>query len=262
VKESIGDIKIGWHVFKDNYKSYIAVELFVIAGMFGFVLLGLLFFIFVEVMIFLSLELPREIFFVILILIFLMILFVFFFSAFTGTLYGLTYDIMSSGDLYTEFKHAFTYFRKFWKEYILISIPFLIVSLILEFTRNLELILKLPIILLEFLAIIILVEIYPSMTAQGSLKRGVKENFHILRSEFKRLFASIGFFFFIFRLPIHIFIILGTIFSSDENISLVFLFLFYIFVLINSMIGAPILSIISTRIYNTVDLERSIQQPK
>ena len=118
MNKSVEDFQLSLKVFKDNLRAYLSVVLFVLAGSFGILLLGLAALGFVVIIQIYDLNLTKNtrilLFLFIAILIFISLLVVFVFSAFNATLYGLSYDIMSSGNLYTEFRNAFIHFRKHW----------------------------------------------------------------------------------------------------------------------------------------------------
>jgi len=278
------DFKVSWQMLKMNYKAFLATELFA----FLTALILLLLFSGIVILIYflaptLSLEDLRtqlndysRFQFSTIGTIFLAVGQV----LLVGLLYcqyGLSYDIMSTGDLFSEFKRAFWYFKRYWWQYLLIS---LISGLGLFIPVGIQMI-KLPITignvlidsgliivryLLLFVFIILSGIILPSLTAQGSLKNSFKEASRIIKKYPKRLFKTWIRFFLMFLLPIIILSItidvLFFYFSESgwgiqtSTIYLVFIVIYLVFYLVFLFLAIPLSTLISTRIYNSVDIEK------
>lgn len=255
MNKSVEDFQLGLQVFEDNLRAYISVVLFVIAGSFGILLLGLAVLGFVVIIEIIGFDLTDNarllIFFLIGLLFLLAILVVFVFSAFNATLYGLSYDIMSSGNLYTEFRNAFIHFRKHWLAYIVISIPMLSVSMVYQYFTKEQLISYILFMFIDFLSIMYFTGLLTSITAKGQFFHSFIESFTLLKNDFKRIALTIGIYFLIFRTPYIIAVYISKLGLTINSIILLLLAGNFILMLFASLIGSPILSILATRIYNT-----------
>ena len=278
------DFKVSWQMLKMNYKTFLATELFA----FLTALILLLLFSGIVILIYflaptLSLENLRtqlndysRFQFSTIGTIFLAIVHV----LLVGLLfcqYGLSYDIMSTGDLFSEFKRAFWYFKRYWWQYLLIS---LISGLGLFIPVGRQMI-NLPITignvlidssliiaryLLLFVFIILSSIILPSLTAQGSLKNSFTEASRIIKKYPKRLFKTWIRFFLMFLLPIIILSItidvLFFYFSESGSwiqtsvIYLVFIVTYLVFYLVFLFLAIPLSTLMATRIYNGVAIEK------
>lgn len=251
MSQSFEDVKIGLRIFRDNILAYFAVMAFIVASIFLITAFLLITFVFGLLLSFLDTQLPNDVGILILIFVplitFFVLIIAIFFSAFNGTLYGLSYDIMSSGDLYTEFKHAFTYFRKFWLKYLIISLFALVIAmsyylLLLPGDQTLLLIL---IILVDYLSLMYITGLYTSVTAKGSLKNAIFESEKLLIKDFRRIALTIGIYYIIFRFP---YILFFSLLKQDIGAFLIGNMMIFGIV---SFLGTPILTIFATRIYNT-----------
>lgn len=262
--EAFKDLKLSWILFFENYRAFITTEIFAIVAFLATILSALAFL--AGLTLIFSGSLATEFF--VLLIVFLVILgFNFLFYGFMSCQYGLSYDIMSSGDLFTEFRKVFYYFKRFWWQYSLIT--FLIyfptifspVNTLLPNTiqiQGLELLigpltpLKLIIyFVIEYIWFVVFIELYPSITSQGRLRTSIKENFTILSKNMGRLFTSFGLYYIIFKVPIIIFYSItitppwNQLSPHYEVITMINDF----YILISSLLGPPIISLIATRIY-------------
>lgn len=271
------DFTVSWQMLKANYKAFLMTELFAFISLILFVivlgLIGLIIFVAVPTLSFENFInevrnekdirhsiLGRIVFTLINVTI----------IGFLNCQYGLAYDVMSSGDMFSEFKRSFQYFRRFWWQYILMAFisglclflpaggngddqPYL--------TGYMALDLGLTVIryLLLFVVIILASGILPSLTAQGSLKRSFIEAYRIIKKYPTRIIKTWGIYFLIFILPIALLdflqLELYTFFEVSWWIYFVrvpntILYLLYLFV------GFPMSTIVATRIYNNVEFER------
>ncbi|MHA1245332.1 MAG: hypothetical protein ACTSP7_12275, partial [Candidatus Heimdallarchaeota archaeon] len=184
--------------------------------------------------------------------------------------YGLSYDIMSSGDLFSEFRRAFSYFRKYWWQYILLSFISGF-SLFLPMGRAIfnrphpieNIFFDIGFILLRYLLLFILIilssSILPSLTAQGRLKNSFIEANRLLKKAPKRIIKTWSRFYLLFLLPLLLLNIttylLHTLLGRSPwviaiNATFLVGYLVYLFIAI------PWSTLIATRIYNSVDIER------
>ena len=274
------DFYISWKMLKDNYKAFLATEIFAFLTYISAVILSLI------VIVIIYLIIPSENFEGIRILIIrgkistnILSVFVMVTSStlLTGLLYcqyGLAYDIMSSGDMFTRFVSSFHYFKRFWWQYLLLALANSVNLLIFVFSEIIDIanpgykiLADTGIMLAQygimFLFLLIFNCILPSLTAQGKLKNSFVEVYRILKKNFKRLVKTWLVYFVVFILPIAVtsLIVLELEYFYWEQtwgkiivallfcLRLLFSFIFF-------FIGFPIKSLIATRIYNSADFER------
>jgi hypothetical protein len=182
---------------------------------------------------------------------------------------------MTSGELFTEFRRSITYFKKFWLYFALLSLPYVLIIVmdqfftlffLLEIIHSHEgnridlVVIKIIVYSFDFMLYISLIEIFPSIIVVKNLKQCITENFLILSHNFKRLFFSVGTYCLIFRGSMLIVDIARILIVTSEETFLLFNMIFAIFAFINALIGLPILSLISTRIYNTTILTTELEE--
>ncbi|MHA1126903.1 MAG: hypothetical protein ACTSO7_14945, partial [Candidatus Heimdallarchaeota archaeon] len=184
--------------------------------------------------------------------------------------YGLSYDIMSSGDLFSEFRRAFSYFRKYWWQYILLS--FLSgFSLFLPIGRAIfnrphpieNIFFDIGLITLRYLLLFLLIifssSILPSLTAQGRLKNSFIEANRLLKKAPKRIIKTWSRFYLLFLIPLMLLNIttysLHTLLGRNPWV-IVINVMFLVGYLVYLFIAIPWSTLIATRIYNSVDIER------
>lgn len=255
MNKSIEDFSIAWAVFKDNLRAYLSVVLFVIVSVFGIVLIGIgtfgIFFTLNVLGIRLSQDVRIFLFIVLSVTIFIMLAITLVFSAFNATLYGLSYDIMSSGDLHTEFRKAFTYFKSNWFSYLVISIPLLLSSLTYQLVTKDQILEYIVFIFIDYFSIMYISGLLTSVTAKKKLIFSFKESFFLLKSDFRRIALTIGIYFLIFRSPYIISVYIAKLGLTIDFLILTLLITNFLLMLFAGLIGNPILSILATRIYNT-----------
>ncbi len=271
------DLKISWKMLKANYRAFLMTELFVfISFIIAFLLAGGIFAIiitsipsltFSEVLA--DIKSKENIRYSIIGSVFMGISHTLVVS-FLNCQYGLAYDIMSSGDMFSEFKRAFKYFRRFWWQYMLfslISVGSIFIPRRRGYFRSEEITssiyFDIGIIVVQLMIYFIFTVIssgtLPSVTAQGSFKNSFVETIRILRKHPERILKTWGTYFFIFifpvvaisfvRMELHYFLGTNKWFLIFDIIVLL-LYLVYLFV------GYPLKTLISTRIYNSIDFER------
>lgn len=266
--ESRTDLAIAFKVYLEYKKAYISTFILFLIGIVVLVFTGIYIIVFVILDNSFQFDEITGVFFM---LITLLILFSIFFLllSYARTTFGLTYDIMTSGELFTEFRRSITYFKKFWLYFALLSFPYALLivtdqlfglfSLLTiiqtqEGNRIFLVSIKLVVYLIDFMLCISFIEIFPSIIAVKNLKQSITENFTILRQNFKRLLFSIGIYHLVFRGPMFIADITRILVVTSEETFLPFNMIFLVFTVINALMGYPILSLISTRIYNTTIL--------
>ncbi|MFX0133967.1 MAG: hypothetical protein ACFFDN_10025 [Candidatus Hodarchaeota archaeon] len=290
------DFKLSWNLLKENWKAFISTILF--AGVFLFLLAAILFILVHFIPNFFILDITqnfaniftRLIYFLSRFFIILITIFVFF--AFLSCQYGLAYDIMSSGDMFAEFKGSFTYFRRHWWQYSLLMILIswgiflpgrdpvppqnrpilnLIAYTIIE-TDIFSIIRDIIVLIFYFFWFIIFINTLPSVTSKGYNKEKVKfsqiknfknsfiESFRIFRKYPMRLLTTWAIFFLIFFIPLITGIIVSRILFQPFVVSQ----LMPILRIINTalwanfiFIGTPMMALLATRIYNSIELENS-----
>lgn len=266
--ESITDIKVAFKVYLEYKKEYILTFIIFLTGIIVLAFTGIFI---VQFGILENYFQVDEILRLLLLPFILLILGLIFFLllSYARTTFGLTYDIMTSGELFTEFRRSITYFKKFWLYFALLSLPYVLIILMdqliglfslleiihsQEVNRNFLVILKIFVYFIDLMLCISLVEIFPSIIVIKKLRHSISENFLILGQNFKRLFFSIGIYHLLFRGPMVVVDIARILIVTNEETFLLFNMIFLIFTFINVLIGLPILSLISTRIYNTTIL--------
>ncbi|NVM01989.1 MAG: hypothetical protein HWN67_06615 [Candidatus Helarchaeota archaeon] len=192
--------------------------------------------------------------------------------------YGLAYDIMSSGDMFAEFKGSFTYFRRHWWQYSLLMIliswgifipgrdplpppnrPFLNLLIYVSIENDILSIRRDIIgVIFYFFWFLIFINTIPSITAGKNFKNSFGESFRIFRNYPKRLITTWGIFFLIFFIPLITSITISRLVFQPfvysplfQILRLITTTLWFIFI----FIGSPMMSLIATRIYNSVDLQ-------
>lgn len=191
-------------------------------------------------------------------------------NLFLSCQFGLAHDIMTSGFMYTEFKKSFTYFWRYWWQYLILNFlislfsPF---SLLSFWTPPASI--SLPLIslliniiifsIIHFMLFMLVIATFPSITHQGSLFKSFFESFRILKKDFKRVIKTWGFFYILFYIPSYI-LIIPLYFSINTYLG-TFLLIVILGAIIGTvmflyLIGSPLMALISTRIYNSVDFKR------
>ncbi|QEE17230.1 hypothetical protein DSAG12_03062 [Promethearchaeum syntrophicum] len=260
--ETILDFKICWKLYKANFKTYLKYSLFIF-----FIQLIVSLIVNIGVVSLLIGVFKVNPFEIVEILIWVIIPTTVLLYALQGAFYGLAYDIMSTGDEFAEFRGAFRYFRKYYWQYTIITLltsspAFIIIinlSSLLDISPyNVETILLnslggIFIFILLFLWSLVFMMTFPSITAQGSISRSFKENFKILRRNFKRIFLSFGLNFLLFLMPFYIATLLQFIVFpiADSPLRITLMGIALVFGIISYVIAAPLNTLIATRIYNT-----------
>ncbi len=271
------DVSIAWKIFKENFKVYLGFELFVLLSSFAVVIISIIIFILLAFSI--SLVIPFEpspVFFFSMGMLATVPNFVIVIIL-SGCIYGLNYDLISSGDEYTEIKNAFWYFNRYWWQYLIIGCLQGIVTLIwsaresinriTQFDPNAntfalygsleDLVILFIIMLCAQIIYWLLALMMPSVTATGKVLDSFRENFVIFRTEWKRIGYLFIFTFFIASVPT----IITTFFLFNqqyvENTPPILLILYALFTIINILVISPMMSIVLTRVYNTSEIGKA-----
>ncbi len=277
--ESFEDFRISVKLLKENSNAFLLTELFSFASV---IMVAVSMAILVILITFLVPTLSFKPWYENIVLIISGILFTFFailiLFSFLGCQYGLAFDIMSSGDMFAEFKGSFTYFRHHWKEYtfltVLIGWVGTLLPLDIRITAEILPLNDDTIFLIGrlffqaafyFLWFVLLINTLPSISAQGSLKGSFIESYRIFRKDSTRLFKTWLTYFLIFIGPTILLLLISMVLYNLINSPLVWdiimiirisLFTFFF------LIGSPLMALIATRIYNTVEFEKYEKKEK
>lgn len=276
IHESYLDIKISLSLLKENWQAFVKTEIFALAAFIGFVFLTIIlllisgiFFLHIGPNPIIGPSRPRDFrinsgripFYILLgsVLVF---------YAFISSTYGLSHDIILSGDQFTEFEKSFTYFRRHFFSYIFLSIIILWIPIAFELNFHFHnffevipnfrtneftlLIDAFEIYLFQYVLFVLFNLTLPSITAEGKFISSFKENFRLLFKYPKRIIISWGIFFIMFSLPSYIFLLLVIFVVRFIFPSLIILGLILLILVLSSVIlGYPIMSLVATRIYAT-----------
>jgi len=271
------DLKISWKLLNENYKAFLMTELFAFLSFFTVMILAGVIFVIVVVSIpsltfstiIENIRDDNDFRYSIIATVFIGLSHITM-VGFLNCQYGLAYDVMSSGDMFSEFKRAFKYFQKYWWQYILFSFISVFsimiprrIGMFIEPTNPFTIFIDIGIItaqlMIYFIFTIIANGTLPSVTAQGSFKNSFVETFRVLKKEPYRVLKTWTTYFFIFifpvvaisfvRMELHRFLGPNRLYLIMDIAGLL-LYLIYLFV------GYPLKTIISTRIYNSVDFDR------
>ncbi|MHA1205497.1 MAG: hypothetical protein ACTSRR_12780 [Candidatus Heimdallarchaeaceae archaeon] len=279
-KKTIGestktDFKVSFTMLRENYKAFIATELFAIVAflityMVLFSILSLIYIILPNLSVsdlFVSIKqnYNSSRLFVALITLLSYIVLV----GFLNCQYGLAYDIFSSGDMFAEFKSSFSYFRKHWWKYVLLTF-IMGISMFIPDRRfihpvkitsitSVEITLVITLRILQFVLSWVFLVIFsitlPSVTAQGSFTKSFAESFKILKENPKRLITTWGVYFLVFQLPLLVFSLL-TISLTVAGVDIILIRIMLVFVVLSYLviifIGMPMRALLTTRIYNSL----------
>ena len=227
-KESVNELKqdftLSWKLFKENWKPFIATNLFTLILIFSLILsslwlltlAGVLDFNYLNFQVsssqpYVSIRIGEENFigitepiqFFYLVVVIFIYIFVFIIStSLEGTLFGLGYEILSSGNEFAEFRSAFKYFKKYWYKFVLLSLLFVLISmviviLIFSIIANIspETFMNQPPrqenrqynLIFSIIINILFMFIYPALIETGSVWKCIKKNFLFLKQGFIRV---------------------------------------------------------------------------
>jgi hypothetical protein len=190
-----------------------------------------------------------------------------FMFALMGSIFGLAYDILSSGDQFAEFKGAFTYFKRYWWQYSVLSLIGGIVNMGLSFTMQINLglinmtaenvhfyyVMSILVYIIGWIWYTLFILTMPSITAQGNLKKSLKENWAILKAHPARVLKTSFFYLVIFFIPSMLFTQAYYTYPPyiEAELTRVLLIFMIVFLAINILVANPMMVLSFTRIYNT-----------
>ena len=204
---TLRDFRESWKLLKSNYRAFLGIEFFGM-GVFLLIIIGVFSIQFLwdpNFATIFSRDLIQSINYRVAVLSIGFILLTIFINCQTG----LAFDVMSSGEMFTEFGNAFSYFRQHWWKYILIT--FLMGGLGLSINVGaLPLMLQHPGVLLlfsnpfgfiiifvalgiSFLWDCLFVESLASINAQGSFIRSISRKFPYFSGKSKTSPIHMGF---------------------------------------------------------------------
>ncbi|QEE14434.1 hypothetical protein DSAG12_00247 [Promethearchaeum syntrophicum] len=272
------DFKVAWQLLKGNYKAFIGTETFAgLAFIITLFILGSILMLIVALIPSLSVSdffgRISENFGISMVFRLLMgLIAISIFYAFLNSQHGLAYDIMSSGEMFAEFKNSFTYFKRFWWQYPILSFSLFIINGLFSVLFRMDgsgppfhdidmdfvqIIIILGEVIFFFIWFIFFIHTFPSLTSQGNFKRSFIESIRIIKSNPKRIISTWGTYFLIFVVPIIIIAILAEVYGF-----IIFYVLLGILFILVSLFGFPMLSLLACGIYNNVEFKRFKQKLK
>ncbi len=271
------DFRESWKLLKSNYRAFLGIELFAI-GAFLLIVLGLFA---IESLVDpnFAFNFSRDViqsmsYRVVIIAIGFILL-----TTFINCQTGLAYDVMSSGEMFTEFRSAFSYFRQHWWKYILISFMMGGMGLSINaggllrhpefpgswppWDTTFGIFIMSVAFVISFLWQSLFVQSLASINAQGSLIRSIRESFRIFRANPKRVLSTWGLYYLIFIFPSFLFeLILGILTPPLEESGFIVGIFFLIDALIVIFIGLPMHALLVTGLYNNIEFRRFPTKPE
>lgn len=252
------DIIIGWKLLSQNFKPFLGIVLFTFLASFLINAFFGSFYIMIQqakgnTKIFENgIPIPA--------LILLVVLQMFFILAFSNSAYGLSYDILSSGDMFAEFRGAFNYFRHYWWQYTVLSLVtgflqfFILIPEFSQSTNNpwIEFLFYFGISLVSLILQSLFSFTFPSVTKQKKIRIAFQENWKIFKTNRKRVVKTLLWYNLIFAVPLVIITdLMLIIVNIAENPNIWGLLLLgLVIVTVGSTIVGGLRAIIVTRIYN------------
>ncbi|WP_371802729.1 hypothetical protein [Candidatus Lokiarchaeum ossiferum] len=238
------EYKLSFDLFKDNFKPFFIVLLI------GFVIYMALDHYLTKIILpdinWMDLKISRQ-----------LMLFIIYlpgdsiFFGFFGAAMGLGYDIMSSGDGFTEVRNSLYYIRKYWFKFFVFCFIFNIFSYWLLYLAvdHIPLNIYVSFKILNFFWIILFSNVFPALVHRKKLLIAMKENFEILSHSFGRvIFTYLPYYLIFTQIRTGVLIYQHyVIFDMEDlttNIIKFCLTVFYVF------IGFPIFAFLSLSMYN------------
>lgn len=266
--ETKKDFRNSWALLKENYKAFLSTEIF--AGIAFFITIILTTFIVGIIISSFTSTTLRDVLngvssgFIVshIIRSGIMLVCMWIFFGFLNCQFGLAHEIMSSGEMYAEFKSSFGYFKKNWWQYPILTFTIMAIGGMLPLSFRFEIYDKINSPLLTslylivqcalfFLWFITFISTLPSITFQGNFKHAFIESYRIIKNNFRRLVSTWGMFFLIFMLPGFLVTLLTSIYFTWWMIALNIIYILWL-----SLIGFPLMSLLATGLYKNVKLER------
>jgi hypothetical protein len=176
------------------------------------------------------------------------------YSAFQGSVYGITREILVNGDYFIEFKHIFYYFKKYWWQYFLASLSVSCFNIFLTLLLNLttaKLVgwgLFLVYFCCNFFMGSFLCLLTPSICAGTSIRKAYREAIHLFRQYYPRILGTFGVVYFILQFIASLNIAIQNSAPLTNSTSQIVLLLVALLVL---LISGPPLVVLATILYNS-----------
>jgi len=173
---------------------------------------------------------------------------------FFGVAIGLGYEIMSSGDQFTEVRRSWYYIKKYWLKFATLSLILNWLGYFTVFILNGQLNIEVKLLLrfFSFFWFISISEAYAAVINRKKIIKALDDNFKILKRNFTRIFMVFSLYYIVFLLPRSIFglylgywVPVGS--ELHQSIGLIMKILTGVYILV----GFPIFSFISIGIYNS-----------
>ncbi len=255
------DFKLSWYMLRKNLRPYALISIF---SIFSALLLT---FIFGVLIVMLSIaiagpEIAQNETYRNILSVGLALPIMFLIYAFYGSGYGLAYDIMSSGDEFAQFKGAFSYFKRYWWQYTLISLIYSAPGIILNPTIlpfdsidsiGIQVLIHFVFQIITFLWFTIIGMALPAITAHDNLRESLGESIKLFRNNLSRYARTWGLFFILFQIPVFgIMEFYSLSLNTSDTISIGMGGLILIGYLFSTFIVFPMQTLISTRLYNSI----------
>ena len=167
-----------------------------------------------------------------------------------GSLFGISREIITSGNYYANLKNAVFYFRKYWWQYTIATIFIKGVSICLSLFFALFIMtnweslwyLNLIIIGMNFVWETLFNLIMPSISAGNSIKKSFSECLQLIHANYRSIIKTYGFYYLLLQLIILIYTFIPAEFTLGKSISA-------IIVILSNYLFMPFLSMISTLLY-------------
>jgi hypothetical protein len=167
-----------------------------------------------------------------------------------GSLYGISREIIISGDYYANVKSVIFYFRKYWWQYTIATIFIKGVSICLSLFFTIFIMtnwqslwyLNIIIIGMNFVWETLFNLIMPSVSAGNSIKKSFHECLQLIHGNYRNIIKTYGFYYLLLQLIILIYTLIPAEFTIVKSISA-------IIVILSNYLFVPFLSMISTLLY-------------
>ncbi|WP_371802728.1 hypothetical protein [Candidatus Lokiarchaeum ossiferum] len=185
------------------------------------------------------------------------------FFGFFGAAMGLGYDIMSSGDGFTEVRNSLFYIRKYWLKFFFFCFFFNIFTYWLLYLSFFTIPLHISIVFhgLSLIWVILFSNIFPALVHRDHFLPAFKDNFQILSQQFGRVIITYLPYYLIFvyfRSGINIyrnfFVLDTTDLYAFLSITTSILEILYVFV------GFPIFAFLSLSMYNEIITSQQMEK--
>lgn len=262
--ETKRDFRNAWTLLKDNYRAFLSTEIF--AGI-AFLITTFLTSLLVGTIASLITSAPlREVLtnfssnFVLshIVRIGIMLICMWIFFGFLNCQFGIAHEIMSSGEMYAEFKSSFGYYKKFWWQYPILTFVIMAATILMPLKFRFNIFVSMNdeffaflVAVIFFFWFIIFISTLPSVTFQGNFKHAFIESLRMVKNDFRRLFFTWSIFFLVFFAPGFLIVILSIITSSG-----IFYIISFVYTLVLAFVGFPFMSLLATGLYKNVEIKR------